>query len=281
MERIKAALEKARTDREGGGRSTSKPSGSGASRSVQRPVGRRVANLTDVDAIEYNTSRVVKLDPGALEKNRIIAHSKLDQRSMHYDMLRTQVIQEMHRNKWRTLAVTSPSPSCGKTVTAVNLAFSIAHKMSETVLLVDFDLRKPSVARYLQLPDGPSLVDYLEGGKDLSEVLVNPGVPRITILPNMKPIANASETLASSKVSNLIKEMRNRYDERIVIIDLPPILTIDDALAILPNIDCSLLVVAAGESKASEIRESKRLLESNNLLGTVLNKSDAKPMDYY
>ncbi len=272
MEKIKQALEKARGLR----LSSDQPR-----TLTTATLPRRTIATHNLDNIVYTQTKVVQISEQILEENRIVAHTKSDMRSAHYDMLRTRVLQEMERNGWKTIAITSPTPACGKTVTAINLAFSISHKTGSTALLADFDLRRPCVAKYLGLPAGPSLVDYLEDDQKLEAVLINPGAPRLVVLPNIKSVANAAEVLASEKIASLVSELRDRYQERTVIFDLPPILTIDDATALLPIVDCVLLVTASGKTTASEIKESRRLLEDHNLLGIVLNMSDAKRVDYY
>ncbi len=224
--------------------------------------------------IEYRQTKVVHLDPSHLEKNRIISFRKTDERTVSFDRLRTVIMRTMKDNGWRTLAVTSPTASCGKTTVALNLALSIAHQTEQTVLLADFDLRDPNIAEYLGLPESPSLVDYLSDQVSLPEVFVNPGIPRLTLLPNHKAILNSAETMMTSKMHNMVSEIRNRYDTRLVIFDLPPMLTTDDALAFLPQVDCALVVLASGQSTKSQVKETMALLQTTNVVGTVLNKGD-------
>jgi protein-tyrosine kinase len=166
---------------------------------------------------------------------------------------------------------------------AINLAISIAQHAEKSALLVDFDLRHPSVANYLGLDLEISLTDMLEGKCELSDILVNPGIPRLVVMAAHRPLANSAEILASSRVQRLIKEIRERYEERIVIFDLPPLLNADDAMAVLPQIDCVLMVVANGMSSNREIEDSLRQLPATNLLGTVLNKvqGGSQSYDYY
>ena len=229
---------------------------------------------TSVAEIKYKQTRVVHLNPQHLERNRIISFSKSDARTISFDRLRTQVLRTMRDYGWRTLAITSPTGGCGKTTVALNLALSIAHQTEQTVLLADFDLRDPQIAEYLGLPEAASLVDYLNGDIPLSQVFVNPGIPRLTLLPNHKAVLNATETLMTKKMQNMVVDIRNRYESRMVIFDLPPLLTTDDALAFLPQVDCVLLVVASGQTSKSEVKDSVRLLQNNYVLGSVLNKAD-------
>jgi Mrp family chromosome partitioning ATPase len=115
----------------------------------------------------------------------------------------------------------------------------------------------------------------------LQDVLVNPELPRMVVLPTRSPVRNSAETLSSRKVADLIKDLRERYKSRIVIFDLPPLLVADDALALLPQVDCVLMVVANGMSTKSEIEDSLRLLPAANIIGTILNKADVELQAYY
>jgi len=271
MERIKNALEMARQN--------------GQAPHVRPPLAAEVKKTAlprkEIGEIVYSRSRVVKLDPVHLEKNRIVAFSKSNPLSVSFDMLRTQVLSKMEENGWRTLAVVSPVPECGKTVVAINLAMSIAHHTGKTAVLADFDLRRPRMADSLGLPAGKSLNDFLGGEATLAEIMVNPGLPKLIVLPTSRPVAKSAEVLSSGRVENLIQDLRNRYPERIVIFELPPLLSADDALAVLPKMDCVLMVVGNGMVTKAEMEESLLHLQATNLLGAVLNKAEIPPSNYY
>jgi capsular exopolysaccharide synthesis family protein len=187
----------------------------------------------------------------------------------------------MEENNWRSIAIISPTATAGKTVVAINLAISIAKLPQRTAMLVDFDLRRPSVARYLGIKQEKSINDFLAGNADLSEIIVNPGIPRLTIIPTNKPVLKASETLSSGNIQQLIIELKERYDSRIVIFDLPPILNADDAMVLLPQVDCVLLVIGNGLHTESEIVETMRLLTKSNILGVVVNRAEGELRSYY
>jgi protein-tyrosine kinase len=223
---------------------------------------------------------VVPLCAEHLERQRIVAFNKNSNMGWAFDLLRTQVLKTMEENGWRTLAITSPTPESGKTVLAINLAMSIAHYTTKTALLVDFDLRRPKVGSYLDLPMEKSLNDLLAGQAELQDVLVNPTLPRFVVLPTRKPVALSTEVLSSPKVGNLITDLRERYDSRIVIFDLPPLLSSDDAITVLPKFDCVLLVVANGMNSKKEIEDSLHHLATANLIGTVLNKAEPEARSY-
>ena len=238
------------------------------------------STLTDRDdvSIEYKQTRVVSLNHNLLAKNRIVAFNKNNHLSLGFDILRTQVIKKMLKNGWRTIAITSPIPACGKTTVSINLAMSIAHHTNRTAMLVDFDLRRPAVSKTLGLPAGPSLNDVLSGEASITESLINPSLERFVVLPTAMPVKNSSEVLSSRKVSNLITELRDRYAERIVIFDIPPLLGTDDAMIILSQVDCVLVVVGNGMVSKTDLTESMRYVDSDKLLGTVLNKSNSEQL---
>ena len=223
--------------------------------------------------VEYEKTRVVTLNNDLLAKNRIVAFNKNNHLSLGFDILRTQVIEKMLKNGWRTLAVSSPVPACGKTMVSINLGMSIAHHTNRTAMLVDFDLRRPAISKYLGLSSGPTLNDVLSGDATVSESLVNPGLDRFVILPTAMPVKHSSEVLSSRKVSNLITDFRERYAERIVIFDLPPLLGTDDAMIMLKQVDCVLVVVGDGMVSKTDLEESMRYVDKDKLLGTILNKA--------
>jgi len=287
MERIKAALEKARAEKAQKAKQA-QPVESVAvqtesvenERAEERTLQKQEKTLEN---LEYQQTRVTRLNYDHLEQRRIISFNKHNLLSNSFDLLRTQVLQKMEQNGWKTLAITSPTPEAGKTVIAINLAMSIAHQTDKTAMLVDFDLRKPKVGQYLGLDLDKSLNDYLDpkASVNLEDIIINPQLPRFVVLPTAKKTENSSEVLSSSKVTNLISELKSRYDDRYVIFDLPPLLNTDDAIAVLPQIDCVLMVVANGGSTKQEIEESLRHLPDTNLLGVVLNKAEEVTRSYY
>lgn len=278
MERIKLAIEKAKSQAATGVVAELRPVETPASTASHSPKSHVDAERVDV---RYEKTAVVELDEAILDKHRVIAHRKTHPANWAFDVLRTQVLQQMDENGWRTLAITSPTMESGKTLMAINLAMSIAHQADRTALLVDFDLRRPNVAGFLGLHRQVSLNDVLAGSANVSEAMVNPGMPKLVVLPTNRPVPKASEVLSSPKVGELITELRERYSDRIVLIDLPPVLAADDVMAILPRIDCVLMVVASGQSSEKEIEESMARLGKANLLGVVLNKDRSPTSNAY
>lgn len=235
----------------------------------------------DIDKISYNKTTVIKLDQSSLERNRIVSHAKNNLYSGVFDSLRTQVLHKMEENGWKTMAVVSPTPASGKTFVSINLAISIAHQPQKTAILLDLDLRRPKIANYLGLNVAQSMNDYLQGNAKLEDLMISPGIARLVVVPTMRPVTKSSEVLSSSKVVNLIQELRDRYESRIVIFDAPPILNSDDAMVLLPQVDCFLLVIANGMSTKAEVEEAMHYLPQEKLLGVVFNKADIETREYY
>lgn len=279
MEKIKIAIEKAKLENAQIRMTTSaEPVSPMEEQKVDAEIS--LANR-DIDKISYNKTAVVKLDQSNLERNRIVSHAKNNLYSGVFDSLRTQVLHKMEENSWKTIAVVSPNPASGKTFVAINLAISIAQQPQKTAILLDLDLRRPKVANYLGLNVAQSMNDYLQGSAKLEDLMISPSIPRLVVVPTMRPVAKSSEILSSSKVINLIQELRDRYESRIVIFDAPPILNSDDAMVLLPQVDCFLLVIANGMSTKSEIEEAMHYLPQEKLLGVVFNKADVETRDYY
>jgi len=225
----------------------------------------------DVVEIEYVQTRVLDVPQDVLERNRISVGRGQDAVTNAYKLLRTQVLQRLVANNWQTLAVVSPAAGEGKTLTAINLAVNLATTRSHTALLVDLDWRRPSVHRYFDYEPAHDVSDYLRGEQPLGAVLVNPGLPRFCFLPCGKPVQDPSEQLGG--LGSFVRELKGRYANRIVLFDLPPLLATDDALSVLPLVDCALLVVEENKTTREDVRRSIELIGAERLLGTVINKS--------
>jgi protein-tyrosine kinase len=225
--------------------------------------------------IQYTQTRQVGLYPGWLRQNRIISSDITDGYAQAYKVLRTQVSQRMRQKGWRTLAVTSPRQGEGKTTTAINLSISLALEANQTVLLVDADLRRPSIHTYFGFEAQQGLRDYLLDATPIEQILVHPEIRRLVILPGGEPLDNSSELLSSPQMLRLVQEVKRRYPSRLVVFDLPPVLTTDDVLAFAPYLDCALLVVEDGATARDDAARAADVLAAanHNLIGTVLNKS--------
>ncbi len=273
MDRIQKALDKAKQRQSV--KQTEVPSSN-----VDRAVAdeKAAAESQSFDNISYTQTKVAKVSQQNLEEKRVIAGGYANPQSAVFRMLRTHVLQKMRAKNWQTLAITSPTAGEGKSLIAANLAVAMAMESNQTVLLVDMDLRNPSINEYFCLNAEVGLKDYMEGDLDLTDVLVNPSIERLVILPGKGRAENSAELLSSAKMTSLVTDLKTQYDSRMIIFDMPPILQTDDVLLATNHIDCVLLVLEDGKNKEAEIVKSTQLLAGNHVLGTVLNKSEKPPM---
>ena len=227
--------------------------------------------------IAYSQTAVVNVTEAALEAKRIIANQYNNPNSAVFRMLRTQVLKKMRENDWQSIAITSPTAKEGKSLIASNLAVAIAMELNQTVLLVDMDLRNPSLSDYFSLNAKLGLKDYLEQDIGLADVLINPGIKRLVILPGIGRAEDSAELLSSPKMANLVAEIKAQYDSRIVIFDVPPLLMTDDVVLASNYFDCTLMILEDGHNPEEDIKKAYQLVEGSNLLGTVLNKSENPP----
>jgi Mrp family chromosome partitioning ATPase len=221
----------------------------------------------------------VQPDVDLLEQNRIVIDER-SSASAAYKVLRTRVLQRMRRNGWKTLAVTGTCPNEGKTLTAINLSINLAWHLTTSVVLVDLDLRNPSVHRYLGIDTRFGVMDYLNGDVPLVRAGVRPGIERLGVVMNDRPVANASELLSSPEAMQLIEEVK-RGDDRIAIFDMPPVFAGDDVLAFAPLVDAVLIVLAQGTTNRASLVALRELLQNVNVIGSVLNRSSERVAPYY
>jgi len=275
MDHIRKALDLARLERsqprEG---DTRNDSAAGAHQQPQpaQPRASKAAALPI--SIVYTRTRILEPDPKVLEQNRILNPGSADPAALAFRMLRTQVLQRMNSNGWGSLAIFSPGPNDGKTTTAINLAVSIANDQRHTALLVEFDFRRPTLAsRFGFTPDLGS-DDALHGTAELEDCLFHPeGMERLVVLPARAEMSHSSEMLAGPKCRELMQELRARYPERIILVDLPPVLSADDALAFAPLVECGLVVASEGRTRRNDLLRTMELLQKVPLVGTVLNRA--------
>ena len=231
----------------------------------------------------HSEIRSVQLNAKHLESTRIVAHNPSDPHGRFYDMLRTQVLQEMDQNGWQFLAVTSATAGCGKSVTACNLALSIARLSDRSVLLVDLDLQKPKVAEYLGLNRGSGLLSVLKGEATLSSVMLETSIGRskMLVIPGVHTKSDSFEWMASQAMSTLLQTIKREFRSRLVIFDMPPMLVGDDVISVLPQMEAVLLVAGVGHTSVSDIKECHKHLESTPVVRVVVNRVTETHDAYY
>ena len=173
------------------------------------------------------------------------------------------------------IMVTSSIPGEGKSFTSVNLAMSIAMELDHTVLLVEADVAKPAMARYLGLSeDVKGLVDFLaDDHMALDEVLLRTNVPKLTLLRAGRPHPQATELLASQNMSRLISELAQRYSDRVIIFDAPPMLVSSEAAVLSTLVGQIVMVVEYGKTPQRVVKDAINLIGQEKVVGIVLNKS--------
>ena len=224
-------------------------------------------------SIQYTHTQVVKGTPDLFRQRRLIMGLKNHPHIDIFRQLRTKVLRRLRENNWNSLAITSATHGAGKSFVVANLAIAMSMDLNQTVLVVDADLRHPSVAWSFGLDVEEGLLDCLRKDIPLGQVLVNPGFQRLVVLPGKGYTTHSSELLSSPKMTNLVNDLKSKYDSRIIIFDMPPLLASDDTLLFMPNFDAALLIVEDGKNTADDIRRSLQILEATELMGIVLNKS--------
>jgi protein-tyrosine kinase len=202
----------------------------------------------------------------------IAALEKESPASEQYKILREQVKQAGIRR----FSITSPVKRDGKTTVAVNLAATLSLDYEERVLLIDGDLRAPSVHKYFDAPRSPGLTDYLGSSSkmNLKNLVQETFLPGLRILSSGKPSHLASELLAKERMKQILNEAQAQFPGHRIIIDSPPILSTPDPLVIARHVDSVLLVVRAGKTPRDYLRKSIQSLNSSKVMGVVLNGAD-------
>ena len=221
----------------------------------------------------YTRTRVIDVDRETLARHRVVSAYDSCMFTDAFKILSIQVSHILQSNGWNTIAVTSANEHEGKTLVAVSLAISLAMEFRQTAVLVDADLRRPSVRQAFGLERGAGLSDHLVSHVPVEDLLVNPGIQGLVVLPGGRPLPDSSALMACPQMTRLVDDLKTRYRSRIVVFDLPPLLRAADVIAFAPNIEAAVLVVAEGETAGEDVTRCTELLGETRLIGTVLNKS--------
>jgi Mrp family chromosome partitioning ATPase len=227
--------------------------------------------------IEYSSTRVVGGALARLQRTQGVVREDRSELAETFKMLRSQLFQRMRADGHTLLAVTSPRLVEGKSLTALNLALAIAAEHDHAVLLIDADLSGRGLQTLFGLEGQPGLSEHLRQGAPIAELLVNPGIERFVLLPaGAGGTLDSAELLGTRAAQQLIREMKERYRDRYVIVDLPPLLDTADALAFLPHADTTLMVVEEHTTSIADIESANELMAPFNLVGAVLTQ--ARPL---
>ena len=240
--------------------------------------------LTDVQPengipIHINLDRLRSL-------NIITPHGKYSSTADEFRMIKRPLLNkalDQNITHGNLIMITSSLPGEGKTFCAINLAMSISMEMDKTVLLVDADVAKPSLMKNLGLDnDKKGLLDLLQDNTlGVSDVLMKTNVANLTVISAGQYVPHATELLASDAMAKLLEELAQRYHDRIILFDSPPLLVTTESSVLAKHMGQIVVVVEAERTPQSALQNALALIEFCNLTGVVLNKSQRMPiLDY-
>jgi exopolysaccharide/PEP-CTERM locus tyrosine autokinase len=199
----------------------------------------------------------------------------------NFRVLRTQLLFTDEEKRPRTIMVSSLLPGEGKTFVSTNLAVCFAQGIDEYVLLVDCDLRRPQVHETLGYRNVDGLQEHLTGKRDLKDLIIKTQIDKLSILPAGKRSPNPAELLSSARMRTFLKEIKERYDDRLVIIDSGPVHITPESKVLAEYVDRIILVVMAGKAPRKEIQKAIDNLGKDKILGIVFNGYNQPTKSYH
>jgi receptor protein-tyrosine kinase/non-specific protein-tyrosine kinase len=183
------------------------------------------------------------------------------------------------------LLVTSSVQDEGKSLTSLNLAISLAQEYDHTVLLIDADFRRPAIHRYLGIEQRKGFADCLLGEAEIGDVIIPTGIGRLSVITAGRAVPNPVELFASQKSEAIITEMKNRYHDRFIIFDTPPVLLFAESRTLAHLVDGVLFVVKEQLASQKNVKEALEALKGCRMLGlvyndTVVDRHDQKYSSY-
>ncbi len=245
---------------------------------TRRPIEPNVAPTTQINA------RAVPFDTKIARESRLLLNSSRPEDRgtvAAYGMLRTRILHRARSKGWQTIGITSAAPRDGKSLTAVNLALSLAREKNNIVVLLDLDMHNPSVCRTLGITPETELRDYFECRVETpADLFMSIGVENLIIAGNQSPAPNSAALLASSRLEELLHYIRAATANPFIIIDLPPVLSPEDTLVVAPRIDALVLVASEGVTPRADLEKASELLADFSVAGVVLNRSSDASKQY-
>ena len=227
----------------------------------------------------YSTTKVQNIENNILKKGKVISHFYDSEQIDQIKTLRTQILNTLDKIHGNSFLVTSANPYEGKTFTSINLGVSIAQEMHRTVLIVDCDLKTHTIKHkqfaqdFFGLEVTKGLSDYLSGNAEIADILLNPGIERLVIVPAGTTLPNSAELLSSPKMAALVDDFKNRYpSDRIIIYDCSALLAHTDSLVMTKYVDGILLVVEEKRTDTGQIKKVMELLKDKPVIGSIINK---------
>jgi Mrp family chromosome partitioning ATPase len=233
---------------------------------------RKAQELSPEAAAVWAALEKITLSERALARSRIVTRDK-GVRSAPFDILRTRILRRMHQRGWRSIAITSPRPACGKTTTALNLALSFARRREGRTLLLELDLLKPEMANMLGVRPKRTIAEMLTGHAQPAECLLRYR-DNLAIGIAGRGQRDSAELLQSGVCAQALLAADHALDPDVMLYDLPPFFSADDTLAFIGKADCALVVAAEGQSVLGEVDDCiAQISQSTEVLGVVLTKS--------
>lgn len=242
---------------------------------------RRIAGLPrninrDLQIESIQTSLLPDFDASRIDPNLIAYSSPHSYEAEQFRMLRTNVLFPKSGKPARSILVASTAPSEGKSFVAANLAISIAQNVDKHVLLMDCDMRKPSVHKLFGFGPIAGLSDYLMRGQSLSSLIQRSFIDRLSILPGGAPPVNPAELLSSGRMKDLLREVSQRYNDRFIVIDSPPIQLTAESKVLAKFAHGVLLVARFGRTDIKTALGVINKIGSEKFIGIVGNFADRK-----
>ena len=219
----------------------------------------------------YSTSTKIKVDPLFLAENRCACILGDAPCMDAFKVLRTHIQQRTRDTGMNTVMITSAHNGEGKTLTAINLALTFAREHQQTSLLVDCDFRKQDVFKYMGTGGDKGLVDFFLDNRPLEELIIWPGIEKFSLISGGRVVQDSTEMLGSQKMKELIAEVKSRYLDRYIFLDVPAVLDGADAMAFAPLVDVIVMVVEPGRTTKDDVTKALDLLPREKFLGFVMN----------
>lgn len=244
----------------------------------------KAAKLRTESTLELFTERIVPQVhvPPPITTNGITVTNQLlvtvtdphTQAAEEYRKLKSVIVKLTKDGSFMNmLMVTSSVGSEGKSLTSLNLALSLAQEFDHTVLLVDADIRKPSIHSYLGIENSAGLTDCLLKEIDVKDALIRTGIGKLSFLPAGRSVSNPAEVFNSQRMRDFLLEMKNRYHDRYIIIDTPPVLPFAETRTLSSIVDGIVLVAKEGLVTLHNIKETMEYIKGAPMLGIVYNEA--------
>lgn len=215
--------------------------------------------------------------PENIDPTLVTVHTPHSIESEQFRLLKNNILFPKNGTPPRCIMITSPSPGEGKSFVAANLSISIAKSIDEHVLLIDCDLRSPTIHKLFGLFDTKGLSDHLSTAIPLSSLLLKTFINKLTILPGGTIPPNPSELLSSEQMRRLIQEVKLRYGDRYIIIDTPPPYITSEGNALARHVDGIIVIIRHGTTREKDVQDVINIYGKKKIIGVVHNFAEKKP----